>query len=451
MAHMNNNTSFSTAPAPTLGGDQLASIIDHASDAVISTDAEQTILLFNTSAEALFGYSRSEVLGQNLNMLIPESSRTSHQQHLTAFSAAGDITREMAGARDVSCQRKNGDMFLSAVSISKVTVNGEAIFTAMLRDVTDIRRMEEKLHSAFEFAHDSIFIVDPDTGRLLDVNKNAVNRLGYSKDELLNITVTDLAPPSELVGIQDIMHCLKKTGRGIFEHVHRSKNGAVTPVEISARLVSYGARKVYFKTVRDISERRRAEKKLAESEQRLAGILASVAEAVVSIDAADRIIVFNRAAQDIFGYAEEEVLGQPLTVLLPDRYATATAEDIQSFIDCNLGGVKSDRFTEVKVRRKSGETLITEVSVSELTVADHKIRTGVFRDITERREAQRLLQERAEKLERFNKLAVGRELVMVELKREVNALLARLGCEEKYVLPDPRRADARHDAPQADQ
>jgi PAS domain S-box-containing protein len=142
-------------------------------------------------------------------------------------------------------------------------------------DITERKRAEgkvlqseEKYYNLFDYANDSVFIIDPKTRRFIDVNKNAANRLGYTKEELLTKKFDDISIYSP-ARVKTIMEKLNKTGSAVFEAVHIRKDGSEIPVEISSRLIEYGGKKVYQSFVRDITERKLAEEKLQISELNL--------------------------------------------------------------------------------------------------------------------------------------------------------------------------------------
>jgi PAS domain S-box-containing protein len=122
-----------------------ASIISIAADAIISVDAEQRIVVFNKGAEEIFGWPASAMIGQRLEMLIPERFRSAHsEQHIPAFAAASIPARRMAERREIFGLRSNGEEFPAEASISKLNVGSHRLFTVVLRDVTARKRLEAR-------------------------------------------------------------------------------------------------------------------------------------------------------------------------------------------------------------------------------------------------------------------------------------------------------------------
>ncbi len=136
-----------------------------------------------------------------------------------------------------------------------------------------LRESESRYRNLFDYANDSIFILDPQTGKFLDVNENAAMRLGYSRAELLQLSTADISAAggggqtSQREGMLNEKPdgALDENGGAIFETVHRKKNGAEMPVEISRRLLDHGGRRVFLSISRDITERKRTQAELQQA------------------------------------------------------------------------------------------------------------------------------------------------------------------------------------------
>jgi len=123
---------------------RFAGILDIARNAIISTDEQQRIILFNKGAEEIFGYSSEEAIGQPLDILIPRKAAMSHRQHIADFADATVSARLMGERQEIAGQRKNGEEFPAEGSISKLDISGERIFTIVLRDITKRKQSERE-------------------------------------------------------------------------------------------------------------------------------------------------------------------------------------------------------------------------------------------------------------------------------------------------------------------
>ncbi len=123
-------------------------ILDIANDAVISVNAAQEVVVFNKGAEKIFGYAAAEVLGQPLDLLIPKRFHETHRKHVDTFRQSSVVNRLMAERSEVFGIRKNGQEFPCEASISKFSIGGESLFTAILRDITQRKLSEQLVHAS---------------------------------------------------------------------------------------------------------------------------------------------------------------------------------------------------------------------------------------------------------------------------------------------------------------
>ena len=124
-----------------------AGILEIASDGVVCVGEAQTVTFFNRGAEVIFGYAAREVIGQPLEMLIPAYARAGHAGHVRTFGEGPVVARRMGERGEISGLRKGGEVFPAEASISKLTVGGTRVYTAVLRDVSERRRAEEALNT----------------------------------------------------------------------------------------------------------------------------------------------------------------------------------------------------------------------------------------------------------------------------------------------------------------
>jgi PAS domain S-box-containing protein len=156
-------------------------------------------------------------------------------------------------------------------------------------------------------------------------------------------------------------------------------------------------------------ERQRAEEALRQSESRFEGILKIAEDAIISVDSCQRILLFNQGAEKVFGYAASEVIGQPLHLLLPQRFATAHRAHVEAFGQSLEVSRSMAERREVFGRRKDGREFAAEASISKLDLGGEVVFTVILRDITERKEAAQALRA-SERLARGQAEALTRTL-----------------------------------------
>ena len=145
-------------------------------DAIVNLDQHQHIIFFNRKAELLFGYSTAEVLGQHLDILLPERFRASHQAHVEAFQQGKDPSRLMGERGEIVGQSKSGEEFPLEAAITKVFIDGVPTFSAHLRDIRQrkaaeraLAESEQRFRTIFEHALEAIALLGPD-GKVVAIN-----------------------------------------------------------------------------------------------------------------------------------------------------------------------------------------------------------------------------------------------------------------------------------------
>ncbi len=131
-------------------------ILAIADDAIISVDSKQRIVLFNQGAEKVFGYTRDEIIGKPLDILLPERFADPHRRHIEAFAKSSDVSRTMGQRREVFGRRKDGSDFPAEASISKLDLGGELVFTVILRDIAERKKSAEALHASEKLARGQV-------------------------------------------------------------------------------------------------------------------------------------------------------------------------------------------------------------------------------------------------------------------------------------------------------
>ncbi|MCI0721285.1 MAG: PAS domain S-box protein, partial [Acidobacteria bacterium] len=171
-----------------------AGIIGSAMDAIITTDADQRILVFNAAAERMFQSSAVEAIGLPLDRFIPERFRSAHRQHIVEFGHTSVTKRSMGSLGAVFGLRASGEEFPIEASISQIEAGGQKLFTVILRDVTERRRTEERLieHAALlNHARDAILVCDLDD-RIHFWNQGAKDIYGWTAEEAIGLDPKEL-------------------------------------------------------------------------------------------------------------------------------------------------------------------------------------------------------------------------------------------------------------------
>ena len=189
------------------------------------------------------------------------------------------------------------------------------------------------------------------------------------------------------------------------------KNGLRFPVEISLSSGRAGSALFYCAIVRDITERKKTEQALRDSEERFRALAESLPEGIIAVDSRGSIVFWNTGAQNLFGYTKEEVLGKPSAMLLPERYRLAEQEGLRALQQKDLSEFQG-RLRQGVCKRKDGSEFADEISSGPWPTRQGLYYVAVIRDITERLKAEQALRDSEQ---RFKELADALPQTVFEL------------------------------------
>lgn len=252
---------------------QLRGILETASEGIVTTDASQIIVMANRAAAEIFRCRVEDLLGQPLAILLPQRLRDRHIGAVAAFGAAESTARRMAASGAAVGLRADGEEFELEAGISQVHVDGQRLYTVILRDLTEARRVaaalrssEQLLAATFSASSVAMVHVDPVTHRFLAVNSAFCALSGYSEAELLQMDVDRLNhPESRLDPVK--FAALLQGSAGYREHKRLvRRDGRVVWVEVSGSVMrdEDGRPLRVVGQLQDISARREAENALRE-------------------------------------------------------------------------------------------------------------------------------------------------------------------------------------------
>ena len=245
---------------------------------------------------------------------------------------------------------------------------------------------------AFDRIWDAAFWVGADA-RFVYVNDAACRLVGYSRDELMTMSVSDLNPYFPAEAWPEHWREVRKLGSYTFESRIRTKDGRLTPVAVSVSFVVFESQEYNCAFVRDISKQKRSEEALRESEEKFRTICASAQDAIIMMNNEGNISFWNQAAQSTFGYAPEEALGKDIhTLIVAEPFRETHRQALQQFQETGQGATVGKTVGLVGVR-KNGEEFPVELSLSGVRIKGEWHAIGVLRDIAERTRAEQARRE----------------------------------------------------------
>jgi PAS domain S-box-containing protein len=219
-----------------------------------------------------------------------------------------------------------------------------------------LKESEQNLRLLFDSSTDGIFILNM-LGHLIDVNRTAHERLGYTKEEMLSMKISELDPPEFASSVPERLAQIREHGQAVFESAHIKKNGTIMPVEVNSRILDYKGEKVYFSVIRDITERKQAE----EVKDRLLKAISTVTEGIVITDDKDRFIYVNDAHARIYGCLQGELIGKTWRDTVPPELIPLFEKALTETVHNRAVGIWSG---ESPALRKDGTILPTEITAT---------------------------------------------------------------------------------------
>jgi len=249
-----------------------------------------------------------------------------------------------------------------------------------------LREAENRYHALFDKAPLGILIIDS-TGTAVEFNEEAHRQLGYSREEFEKLTVSDYEVLESAEETRAHMKKILKTGKDEFETKHRTKTGEIRDIINTVQVIELSGKKFLHVITRDITEQKKAEKSLQESERKYRELLNGMNDTAWVIDFDGNIIDVNDSAVEVLGYSREELLSMGLTGI----DSNLDPEEIKGLVE----GMPADEIQvfETVHTTKDGKKIPVEISSSLVTYHGKQAILSIARDITERKKAEEKLDE----------------------------------------------------------
>jgi PAS domain S-box-containing protein len=218
-----------------------------------------------------------------------------------------------------------------------------------------------------------------------------------------------------------------------YETIRLTKEGKLIDVSLKVSPVKDESGSIIGASAiaRDITERKKAEKERHESEEKFRIMSIAALDAIIMIDSQGNISFWNESAKRIFGYSYEDISGKNLHMILsPNRYHERYQKGFSNFQRTGKG-FALNKTIELVGLRKDGNEFPIELSISPVQLHNQWYAVGIVRDVTDRKKIEGDLKRKIDELERFKKVTVDRELMMIELKKQIAVLEEKIMGGEK--------------------
>lgn len=391
---------------------------------VIVNTSDGKIFYANPRFESMFGYSPGELEGKPVMILYPAADQDSKDLNSQVVALLKEGKDWQGETRNI---KKDGTLFWCEASISSIEhPQLGPVAISIHTDISDRKRMEETLRDSearyrilAETAHDMIFIIGRDD-RVQYINTFAAKQFGTTPDKIIGKLRAELFPPDVAQQQAESLHQIFESGQPKYnDTVLKFGNKQVwasnwlEPLRNEAGEVTS-----VIGISRDITQRKEMEEALRESEEKYRSLIEMNPDGI-AIESEDKIVFVNPSALKIHGDASaQEVLGKSIWDFIhPDSKDLVKAR-LQQMADTGLSVPPAEQ----KWIKINGEIIEVEVEATPIKYGGKYAVQFVFRDITQQKKAEAEMRAKTETLEKMNKLMIGRELKMIEMKKELEEL-----------------------------
>ena len=370
------------------------SLSHYARDIILFVSLDGCIIEANDAALEAYGYSREELLSMKIDVLrAPETS------HLLAAQLAEAEARGILF--ETVHRRKDGTTFPVEVSARGTTVGNGRVLLSIIRDIGERKRAEEELRlraHLLDAATDSVFLHDLDMN-IIYVNEAACKSRGYSRDELLAMRFRNVIAPEHAGLIESRKKELLEKGEFTFESTHVRKDHSIMPVEVHARVIELGGKKLVLNSCRDITERQQAEEALHKSEEKYHSLVENIPDVVWRADKDGNAVFMSPNMERLDGYTSQEICAAGGHSWL-ERIHPEDVAGVREAYDLLFAG-SSVYDVEYRLQRKDGSWIWVRDRAKAIIKQDGVFYAdGVLSDISERKRLLDQLKETNEQLVR---------------------------------------------------
>jgi PAS domain S-box-containing protein len=427
--------------------ERFAALLESAPDAMVVSNQTGEIVLVNSQTEKLFGYDRTELLGNSVELLVPENKRKSHPDNRQHFLSNAIVGQMGSKIMELQAQAKDGVLIPVDISLSPIETASGILVVASIRDITerkaaeiDLMRTKEEAETAREQAEarsrelvDLVHglpiptaLFDPE-GAVMVINQAFTSLLGYTIEDIPDVD-------AHWALFYPDLNYREQTKKDWTARVENSaKTGSpIEPMDLSVTSKSGQMYDLQAHTVQigrvaatmwvNFTEQKQMEKAISAERERLQQIL-DTSPVGVAFSTKGKILFTNPMLEKMFDVKVGDTS--------PDLYVNPEERDL---LVKKLAKGETVKNHELKMFGHNQDIRDMLANYMPITYDGEDGILGWLLDITDRKKAEQEIKNKFDELNRFRKLAVGREKKMIELKKEINELADQLGKDQRYKI-----------------
>lgn len=376
---------------------KLRTVIESVPNGIIMADTAGKIVLCNSETERMFKYEKGELVGKEVECLVPAHYRSKHPSYRNNFTEKPS-KRQMGAGRDLSGVRKDGSEIPVEIGLNHISTEEGKYIIASIVDISERKRSEERYKLFVDSVKDyAIIMLDPD-GKILSWNEGAERLKGYKADEILGEHFSKFYTPESANADYPNKELSIAISEGRYEdenwRIRKDGSRFWASVVITALRDSSGKLQGFGKVTRDLTERKKQEEKFQT-------IVESVPNGIILINQEGKITLCNSDAEKMFGHTREELLGKPVETLVPARYQKMHPNHREAFKK-NPQKRQMGAGRDLSGLRKDGSEFPVEIGLNPIHLPEGNFVLASIVDITERKTIEKKLQTAYEQVQQKN-------------------------------------------------
>jgi len=389
---------------------EFGGLLEAVPDALLGVDESGKIRFVNHHTESLFGYSRQDLLGAPLEMLVPESVRSAHASHRERFNSA-PRSRPMGTDLTLTGRRADGTEFPVDIALSPMNTDGDTLMIAAVRDMTEHKKTVterehmSRLSAVLEFSGEAIIGTTLDN-IITSWNATAERLYGYSSAEIIGKPSQCLVPVSRTDEMKIILDKVRATQSvENLETLRVRKDGTQFPALLTVSPICNSDGTVIGAST--ITRDATAQREAFEAAQLMAAVIEFSGEAIITSTIDANITSWNPAAERLYGYSSEEIIGKSSNLIAPQDQDQEMRDVLK-----RIAAGQSVEMLETERVRKDGTVFPASITISPIRDEQGQV-TGasvLSHDVTEPRKATEVAQRMAAIVESSQDAIVGKSL-----------------------------------------
>ena len=360
---------------------------------ILLINEDLKIIDCNKKTEEILGYSKNQLIGKNIFEI---ELFISEEESILKERARMILTGGTLSSRELQIRKKSGELIWIKSKPSLMTIRDKKYIHLIGQDITDSKKQEKRLEiNQFAIDHTALDVFWINSkGQFEYVNKAACENLGYTYEELTNMSVPDIDPVHNYKTYRETWRKMKENGSYIFKTKHKTKTGKIYPVRVSINYLNYQGKELNIAFAIDLTEQKKTKQKLEASEEKYRSLFRNSPYGILLINMEGKVVDCNEATVELLGFQKDEIIGSS------HRELSIHPEDkLNRFINRYVNLIRGEPVEplETQLNTKNQGLVWVHIRSSLIKIGQKNYIQTIIQDIDKRKKAE-------EELKRLNKI-----------------------------------------------